>query len=329
MIMEFLLQHSLYLYVMTGLFVTGMLVWAFIPSAQESVFDKRIKRVSGARQKTGMLAKNQIDIRLDKPGTRFDEIIKRIIPKPDLLKDRLARTGYKITVTHYGLMVLLVGIVEAVAVNLRLGVNIWICLALGLVAGLKTVDFIINFIINRRKNKFIKNFADAIDLMVRGIKSGLPITQSIMSISHEIDGPVGEEFGKVADAVRLGTDLSDALWDRAKKLDIPEMKFFCIALSIQRETGGNLSETLGNLATILRKRKQMQLKIKAMSSEAKASAIIIGSLPFVMYLILKLMNPEYVEILMNDPRGIKLVFLGLGMIGFGAFVMSKMVRFEI
>lgn len=329
MIMEFLLQHSLYLYVMTGLFVTGMLVWAFIPSAQESVFDKRIKRVSGARQKTAMLSKNQIDIRLDKPGTRFDEIIKRIIPKPDLLKDRLARTGYKITVTHYGLMVLLVGVIEAVAVNLRLGVNIWICLALGLVAGLKTVDFIINFIINRRKNKFIKNFADAIDLMVRGIKSGLPITQSIMSISHEIDGPVGEEFGKVADAVRLGTDLSDALWDRAKKLDIPEMKFFCIALSIQRETGGNLSETLGNLATILRKRKQMQLKIKAMSSEAKASAIIIGSLPFVMYLILKLMNPEYVEILMNDPRGIKLVFLGLGMIGFGAFVMSKMVRFEI
>ena len=120
------------------------------------------------------------------------------------------------------------------------------------------------------------------------------------------------------------------MWDTAQRIDTPEFKFFIISISVQRETGGNLAETLDNLVDILRRRRQMKLKIKAMSSEARASAYIIGSLPFAMFGILLLINPGYAMELFHDPRGLIMVAVGLtSMPGHGVLVMAKMVRFEI
>jgi tight adherence protein B len=123
--------------------------------------------------------------------------------------------------------------------------------------------------------------------------------------------------------------LEEALWDTARRLDTPEFKFFVISLSVQRETGGNLAETLDNLGEILRRRLQMQLKIKAMSSEARASAYIIGSLPFVMFGILMIMSPAYIMVLFTDPRGMFIIGIGLTTMLLGVLVMAKMVKFEI
>jgi tight adherence protein B len=184
-------------------------------------------------------------------------------------------------------------------------------------------------LIHRRLTKFTKLFPEAIDLMVRGIRSGLPVSETISSIGQELADPVGTEFQRITDSVKLGQTLEEAMWDTARRLDTPEFKFFVISLSVQRETGGNLAETLENLSDVLRKRHQMQLKIKAMSSEARASAYIIGSLPFIVGGILMLLNPKYVMTLFTDPRGMMLVGVGFAMMALGGFVMAKMVRFEV
>jgi tight adherence protein B len=188
---------------------------------------------------------------------------------------------------------------------------------------------VVGFLVNRRLNKFTSLFPEAIDLIVRGLKSGLPVSESIRTVGAEVPDPIGVEFRTVSDAVSLGQSLEEALWDAAKRLDTPEFKFFVVSLSIQRETGGNLAETLGNLADILRRRRQMRLKIKAMSSEARASAYILGSLPFVVFAAIMMINPGYAFQLFEDPRGHVLLGLGAASLVTGALVMAKMIRFEI
>jgi len=200
---------------------------------------------------------------------------------------------------------------------------------LGVIAGVGLPHLFVGRMASKRLKLFTSQFPDAIDLIVRGLKSGLPVTESISAVGHEMADPVGFEFRHISDCVKFGQPLEEALWETARRLDTPEFKFFVISISVQRETGGNLSEALGNLSDILRRRRQMGLKIKAMSSEAKASAIILGSLPFIMFGIIFAMNPEYEMALFNDPRGQMMLGAGLGIMSLGILVMNKMVRFEI
>ena len=161
------------------------------------------------------------------------------------------------------------------------------------------------------------------------MKSGLPVGESIAAVAREMPGPVGLEFRHVVDAVKFGQPLEDALWDVARRLSTPEFKFFVISLSVQKDTGGNLGETLENLSEILRKRRQMRLKIRAMSSEAKASAMILGGLPFIMLGLIFLIAPDYEMQLFTDPRGKVMFGAVLGVMSVGILVMRKMVRFAI
>src|SRR5690606_9660698 len=182
---------------------------------------------------------------------------------------------------------------------------------------------------NRRITKVMNAVPEAIALLCRGLRAGLPIVEAIVTLGNDAPDPVGREFRCVANAMRIGQSLEQGLWDVARRIDIPDFKFLIIAISIQRETGGNLAETLGGLANTLRKRRQIQLKIKAMSSEARASAWLIGALPFLMFFLLWLANDGYVLPLVNDPPGMYMLGAGLPMISFGVGVMAKMVRFEI
>jgi tight adherence protein B len=183
--------------------------------------------------------------------------------------------------------------------------------------------------ITRRINKFNVNFPDAIELMVRGLRSGLPITETLGIVANEIGGPVGVEFRMVGDKMKIGRTMEAALQDTADRLATAEFQFFVITLAIQRETGGNLAETLSNLADVLRKRAQMKLKIRAMSSESKASAYIVGSLPFVVFTLVYLINPGYMMHFFQDERLMVAGIGGLVWMGIGAFIMAKMVNFEI
>ncbi len=262
-------------------------------------------------------------------NSSWDDLIKRIVPHPAELRERLNRTGRKIPFGRYAA-------INAVSVLVLIGLAIILSglpplpsVLIGLFLGVGAPHFIVSRMIKSREASFTKLFPEAIDLIVRGLKSGLPVTESINAVGREMEDPVGLEFRKIADDIKLGTTMTDALWKATKRVATPELKFFVISLSVQQETGGNLAETLGNLSTILRARQQMKLKIRAMSSEGRSSAMIIGALPFIMFGIIMVMNPDYASVLYTDPRaqicmGGSLVWMGIGM-----FMISKMIAFEI
>jgi tight adherence protein B len=267
--------------------------------------------------------------RRDSGVAGIDWLIKRALPNPEKMRARLAATGQRINLGEYILfMLVLMGAVTLV-IHMFVGLSALVSGLIGVAVGAWLPHMTVGFLMTRRLNKFTALFPEAIDLIVRGLKSGLPVSESIRTVGVEVPDPIGVEFRTVTDAVSLGLSLEEALWDAAKRLDTPEFKFFVVTLSIQRETGGNLAETLANLADILRRRRHMRLKIKAMSSEARASAYILGSLPFVVFAAIMIINPGYAMQLFQDPRGHYMLGAGFASLATGALVMAKMIRFEI
>jgi len=261
-------------------------------------------------------------------SNRMDVAAGRFLPNVALLKKRLAMTGKTWTVGQYGMATLgaIIGIMLLLAI---LGLPFLLALLIGVVIGAGVPHMVIGMTIKRRIAKFTAKFPDAIELLVRGLRSGLPITETISVVAQEVDGPVGVEFKSITDKMKIGRTMDAALQDTADRLGTPEFQFFVITIAIQRETGGNLAETLANLATVLRMRGQMKLKIRAMSSESKASAYIVGSLPFIVFTLIWIINPPYMANFFIDQR--LMVTGGIGMLwmGIGAFIMSRMVSFEI
>jgi len=261
--------------------------------------------------------------------TLMDRLVKRWLPHRELLDARLARTGRAITVGHYTMASAILTVVMVIAAKVFLGLMLAPSLLVGLAAGVGIPHFAVGMMGKRRVRSFLNLFPDAIDLMVRALRSGLPISEAIVGAGQEIGDPVGTELSTVEGGMKMGRDLDSLLWDIAKRIDAPELRFFIIALSVQRETGGNLAETLANLSDLLRRRRMMQQKVRAMSSEARASTMILGSLPFVVTGILLLTSPNYIRIMFTDPRGLMLTGLAVGMLVLGIGVMIKMAKFEI
>jgi tight adherence protein B len=261
-------------------------------------------------------------------GNKLESYASTLIPKPALLRKRLEMTGKEISLGKYAMICL--GIVAFVTLALVMrGAPFILALLLGVFFGVGGPHFVIGKMISRRVKKFNSNFPDAIELMVRGLRSGLPITETLGIVAGEIIGPVGVEFRIVSDKMKIGRTMESALQDTADRLGTPEFQFFVITLAIQRETGGNLAETLSNLADVLRKRAQMKLKIRAMSSESKASAYIVGSLPFIVFGLVYMMNPTYMGHFFTDQRLIVAGIGGMVWMGIGGLIMAKMVNFEI
>ena len=260
------------------------------------------------------------------PG--LDELVKKLIPREEMLRLRLVRAGMEVSIGIYILICLAVGLVGITGAAIA-GLPLPAAALTGVFLGLGLPHYYVGARFKRRQTRFITYFPDAIDLMVRGVKAGLPITEAIKAASEEIPDPVSVELKRIIDGVRVGRKMNELLEETCKRLNLPEFNFFAISLSIQTETGGNLAETLNNLSEVLRGRRQLKRKIKALSSEAKASAYIIGSLPFIMCLLIWFMNAEYIEGLFMDVRGQFMIGGALAMIATGAMVMSKMTKFEI
>jgi tight adherence protein B len=250
------------------------------------------------------------------------------IGRIDRLRLRLAQTGKQWTLKQYIYASLGLGMVVTTAITVK-GAPIYLGAAFGLFAGLAIPHFVIGYLIKKRITTFTSNFADAIELLVRGLKSGLPVGETLNVVAKEIPGPVGEEFKLVTEKIKIGKPMEDALQETADRMGIAEFQFFVITLAIQRETGGNLAETLANLAKVLRLRAQMKLKIRAMSSESKASAYIVGSLPFFVFGMVWSVNPEYLGGFFYEPRLIVAGLIGMVWMSIGVFIMAKMVSFEI
>jgi tight adherence protein B len=259
----------------------------------------------------------------------IDRIARQWLPRRDVLANRLARTGRGISVGQYSMTAFGLALVSAIALFFAARIGIIASSLLGLLIGTAMPHMVVGRMGKRRVAAFVTLFPEAIDLMVRALRSGLPISEAIIGAGREIGNPVGDELGRIEAGMRMGRDLDTLLWDIAGRIDVPEFRFFIIALSVQRETGGNLAETLANLADVLRRRRQMRAKVRAMSSETRATTMILGGMPILVVVMLALSSPQYLVPLYSDIRGLVLDGLALAMLGTGIAIMTKMARFEI
>lgn len=255
--------------------------------------------------------------------------ILAFLPRAETISQRLLRAGIRLAAADFILLCGLAGVGVAAAMQFYWHAPVYLSACAGVIAAVGVPHLFLGSRIAGRSRRFVTLLPDAIDLIVRGIRSGLPVAEAINSIGEEMGEPVGSTFREVTGNLRLGMTMDEALWTAARRLQIQEFKFFVISLSIQQETGGNLAEILQNLSHMIRRREQVKLKIKAMSSEARASAMIIGSLPFIMSVVIYLVNPDYIMQLFTDPRGWLLLGAGMTSMTLGLGVIAKMVRFEI
>jgi tight adherence protein B len=188
--------------------------------------------------------------------------------------------------------------------------------------------WILRFLKKRRENKFLDAFPDAVDIIVRGIKAGLPLLDCLKMITNEAPEPLRTEFRAIVETQAIGMPLGAACGKLYERMPVPEANFFGIVISIQQKAGGNLSEALGNLSRVLRDRKKMKAKIQAMSQEAKASAAIIGALPVAVMTMVYITSPSYIQLLFTEPLGNVMLACSAVWMAIGVFVMKKMINFD-
>jgi tight adherence protein B len=199
---------------------------------------------------------------------------------------------------------------------------------MGFAMGAGMPFWILRFLKKRRENKFLAAFPDAVDIIVRGIKAGLPLMDSIRIITTEAPEPLRSEFQSIVETQAVGIPMGEACAKLYERIPLAEANFFGIVIAIQQKAGGNLSEALGNLSKVLRERKKMKAKIQAMSMEAKASASIIGALPIAVMALVYISSPDYIELLWTEPTGRLMMAASVAWMSMGVFVMRKMINFD-
>lgn len=244
------------------------------------------------------------------------------------LRLRLQRAGLDMTPKAYWIASAISGVACGIGAIVTAPSMPVVALAAVVIGGLGLPRWIVNFMTKRRQAKFLAEFANAIDVIVRGVKSGLPLNECLKIISTESPSPIKEEFQDICEHQRVGVPLSECFEKMRSRLPLAEVKFFGIVIGIQQQAGGNLSEALGNLTGVLRDRKRMQMKISAMSSEAKASAYVLGALPFIVMAMVYLSAPDYILILFRTTMGNFLLLAAGFWMSMGVLVMRKMINFK-
>ena len=248
--------------------------------------------------------------------------------RADAIRELILQAGLDVSITSYFVISAVVGVLSALGA-LAGGLPLYQTGLALLIGGLLLPKYVLKKMAGGRQKKFTKHFADAIDLIVRGIRSGLPINECFSVVAREFDPPLGEEFRLLVEGQNLGLTIEDLMAKGIVRLPTAEYKFFAIVIQIQRQTGGNLAETLANLSSVLRERKKMRDKAQAMASEAKASAGIIGSLPFVVGTLLSIVNPSYIATLFTTDTGNMLIAGGLFWMFLGTMAMRSMINFDM
>lgn len=313
-----------------AMMMVGALAYAVFGAASDKS-SKRLAAVAGARR-VGKAA----DVVSDNNAQRrknVQDTLKELERKQQATKVRASMTqlieqaGWSIKpATFY---MISAGMAAAVGLPLvLLGYSFWIALLAAFAAGAGLPRWWLNFKIGGRKKAFVKEFANAIDIIVRGVKAGLPLNECLKVIANESSDPVGPEFRNLIEGMKIGLTLEDALKKMYDRMPTPEVNFFQIVLSIQSKTGGNLSEALGNLSGVLRDRKRLHGKIQALSSEAKASAMIIGSLPIVVMLLVYITTPQYISVLFTERLGNIMLMCCVFWMSLGILIMKKMINFK-
>jgi tight adherence protein B len=268
------------------------------------------------------------------PAQRRKQLVKslkeqdRVQRKASLsLAARLQQAGLSMSVQMFWVIS---GAIALVILSLGLLFRVSPLIALGaaFVAGLGLPRWVVGFLAKGRAKKFTEYFADSIDIIVRGIKSGLPVHDCLKIIASESPAPLGPEFRHLVENISIGVTIEQGLEKMYQRMPTSELRFFTIVLAIQQKTGGNLAEALANLSAVLRARKLMRAKIKALASEATASAMIIGSLPPVVMILVSVTSPGYMLPLIYDPRGHLMLLAAAMWMSLGIFFMRRMINFK-
>lgn len=294
----------------------------------------RVNQISGKQTAAGnLLSKLKVD---DGGGRRkqiedslgkLEEQQKTKKKKAKALPSRLIQADWKMKPQTFLVISAVIAFIAG-AIPLVLGLNPLFCLGVAIVLGFGFPRFILNAAINRRQKKFTAVFADGMDIIVRGVRTGLPLGDCLKIIAHESPDPLGAEFRKVVEGESVGIPLEVCLDQLYERMPISEVNFFSTVLNIQKSTGGNLGESLANLSSVLRGRKLLTEKIKALSAEAKMSAMIIGALPIVVMGLVTVAAPDYMTELYTTPRGHQNLMIGAVMMVMGTLMMRKMMNFK-
>lgn len=317
----------------TFLSIFGIAYAVFSPSlSNKERANRRIKAVSknlkpgnGPKSKTDESNKNRKKAVQEKLQQMESE--QKQTRKSAGIKDRIQQAGLSFSLTTFYVASFVFGAIVTLAVWVSYP-NEYLAAGTFFVASLGLPRWVIAFLAHRRRSAFVSEFANAVDIIVRGVKSGLPINECLQIIANESTEPLASEFKELTNDIRVGVPFDQCLDRLYERMPIPELNFFVIVLTIQQQTGGNLAETLSNLSVVLRQRKIMKEKIKALSSEAKASAWIIGSLPPIVAVIISVTSPGYLEPLFETQTGNALVVGGIIWMLSGIIAMGKMVRFK-
>ena len=242
------------------------------------------------------------------------------------LEAEFAATGERIGLPHLAVAGL---IAAGAAIGLAAGImgyGVGLATPVGIAAGVAGAALLLRVAQSRYQNQFLDAFPDALDLIARAVKAGLPVFDAMAVAGREVRPPVGPEFERTLEEMRIGTDIDEAMQHTADRIRVPDFRFFVVALKLQRRTGGSLAETLGNLSSIIRRRREMRLKTRALTSEAKASATVLGLLPVVLGALLFFINHELMAPLLSDPRGRFMLGMALFTLMAGVAVMFVMIR---
>lgn len=257
-----------------------------------------------------------------------DKQKKRENPASPPIRVALKQAGWKISVGQFYMLSFICGLVLA-ALTLVFNGSLLISAGMLVVGTLGVPRWVVSWVRARRIKAFINEFPNALDVMVRSIKSGLPLNDALRLIASDAQEPLRGEFRKVVEAQQLGVSVPESCERLYENVPVPETNFFAIVVAIQSQAGGNLSEALGNLSRVLRDRRKMKGKVNALSMEAKASAAIIGSLPFIIMFLVYLTTPEYIMLLFTDPRGNLILGVSAVWMTIGVLVMRNMINFDI
>lgn len=243
------------------------------------------------------------------------------------ITDRIRQAGYSFPETAFWIGSAVAGVVAGATVFILTRQPI---AAAGAVVafGLGAPRWVLGYAITARQKKFMMQFADSLDVIVRGVKSGLPLNECLKIIATESPEPIRGEFERVVDSLSMGMSVDQALEKLYQRMPLQEVNFFSIVMAIQQRAGGNLSEALGNLSGVLRSRKLLREKIKALSAEAKASAMIIGSLPVIVMGLVYMTTPDYIMELFRDQMGHFILLIAAGLMGAGIYIMRSMINFD-
>jgi tight adherence protein B len=307
----------------------GGLAWVFLYPILSGEKKAENRRASIARSEPAarQADKSQRSRREQVEGSLKELEARRQKDKKLPLSTRLTQAGLDWTTQKF---MIISGVIGAVffAAALLFGGGLLAAAGLGFAGGFGLPRWVLSYLKKRREKSFLKALPDAVDVIVRGIKAGLPLFDSIKVVAADAPEPLRGEFLAIIETQAIGMPLGEACARLFERMPVPEANFFGIVISIQQKSGGNLSEALGNLSKVLRDRKKMAEKIQAMSMEAKASAGIIGSLPPIVMLLVYLSTPQYISLLWTHPTG-QLMLVGCVVwMSIGIFVMKRMINFD-